>query len=91
MSSVTFPAGCGQFMAGNLNGHDQVSNLFSNFTWSNSNLTVAEAAVVENWTTKYTGIFCNLSVYMGYQVLTVQMPLNWHGLIRVLYSSFFQS
>lgn len=68
VASATFPLGAGQFMAGTLNTHDQVSNLFSNFTWSSDNLTVAEQDIVKNWVTPYTGIFVNLAVYIAYQV-----------------------
>lgn len=67
VASATFPLGSGQFMAGSLNSHDQVSNLFSNFTWSSDNLTVAEQNIVKHWKTPYTGIFANLAVYIGYQ------------------------
>lgn len=55
-------------MAGTLNTHDQVTNLFSNFTWSSENLTVAEQDIVKNWKTPYTGIFVNLAIYIAYQV-----------------------
>lgn len=69
VASATFPLGAGQFMAGTLNTHDQVTNLFSNFTWSSENLTVAEQDIVKNWKTPYTGIFVNLAIYIAYQVI----------------------
>ncbi|XP_024874797.1 chloride channel protein 2 isoform X1 [Temnothorax curvispinosus] len=60
VSSVSFPLGLGQFMAGDLNTHDQVHGLFTNFTWTKENLSVEEMSVVKHWSTTYTDVFSGL-------------------------------
>nr|XP_022908827.1 chloride channel protein 2 [Onthophagus taurus] len=64
ISTVSFPLGLGQFIAGDLTTHEQVLNLFSNFTWTNSNLTVEQQAVLNHWITPYTGVFINLAGFV---------------------------
>ncbi|KAH8243182.1 hypothetical protein KR032_005241 [Drosophila birchii] len=63
VSSISFPLGTGQFLAGELSTHEQVTQLFSNFTWSRDDLTVEQAAVVTHWMTAYTSVFGNLVIY----------------------------
>ncbi|KPU80156.1 uncharacterized protein Dana_GF16614, isoform P [Drosophila ananassae] len=63
VSSISFPLGTGQFLAGELSTHEQVTQLFSNFTWSRDDLTVEQAAVVTHWMTGYTSVFGNLVIY----------------------------
>ncbi|XP_032579448.1 chloride channel protein 2 isoform X3 [Drosophila sechellia] len=63
VSSISFPLGTGQFLAGELSTHEQVTQLFSNFTWSRDDLTVEQAAVVTHWMTSYTSVFGNLVIY----------------------------
>ncbi|KAM8704359.1 hypothetical protein ACLKA7_008895 [Drosophila subpalustris] len=63
VSSISFPLGTGQFLAGELSTHEQVTQLFSNFTWSRDDLTVEQAAVVTHWMTNYTSVFGNLVCY----------------------------
>ncbi|XP_018350695.1 PREDICTED: chloride channel protein 2 isoform X1 [Trachymyrmex septentrionalis] len=60
ISSVSFPVGLGQFMAGDLNTHDQVFGLFTNFTWTKENLSVEEMNIVKHWSTSYTDVFSGL-------------------------------
>ncbi|KAL0129071.1 hypothetical protein PUN28_004037 [Cardiocondyla obscurior] len=60
VSSVSFPLGLGQFMAGDLNTHDQVFGLFTNFTWTKKNLSVEEMNIVKHWSTTYTDVFSGL-------------------------------
>ncbi|GAB1862599.1 Chloride channel protein 2 [Camponotus japonicus] len=60
VSSVSFPLGLGQFMAGDQNTHDQVHGLFTNFTWTQENLGVEEMNVVKHWATPYTDVFSGL-------------------------------
>uniref|UniRef100_W8BNB8 Chloride channel protein 2 n=1 Tax=Ceratitis capitata TaxID=7213 RepID=W8BNB8_CERCA len=64
VSTLSFPLGTGQFIAGELSTHEQVTQLFSNFTWSRDDLTVEQAAIVTHWVTGYTNIFINLSIYI---------------------------
>lgn len=68
VSSISFPLGFGQFIAGELSTHEQVLQLFSNFTWTNTDLTVEQAAVVKYWTTPYTDVFINLTLYILFTV-----------------------
>lgn len=68
VASVSYPPGFGQFIAGELSTHEQVSNLFTNFTWTNEELSVEEAAIVSHWTTPYSGVFTNLALYLLYTV-----------------------
>ncbi|XP_055620325.1 chloride channel protein 2 isoform X2 [Toxorhynchites rutilus septentrionalis] len=64
VATLSFPHGFGQFIAGELSTHEQVHQLFSNFTWSKYDLTVEQAAIVSNWRTAYTDVFTNLIVYL---------------------------
>ncbi|CAG9861446.1 unnamed protein product [Phyllotreta striolata] len=60
VATVTFPLGLGQFMAADLDTHALVTDLFSNFTWSDQNLTLQQQLAVDHWKTPWTGIFVNL-------------------------------
>lgn len=64
VASLTYPNGVGQFIAGQLSTHDQVSQLFTNFTWTKPDLTVEQATIVKNWSTDYTDIFISLTAYL---------------------------
>ncbi|XP_059609893.1 chloride channel protein 2 isoform X2 [Phlebotomus argentipes] len=63
VSTISFPLGLGQFIAGELSTHEQVLQLFTNFTWTKPELTVEQAAIVKHWTTSYTNVFVNLTIY----------------------------
>ncbi|XP_050299927.1 chloride channel protein 2-like isoform X2 [Anthonomus grandis grandis] len=69
ISTVTWPPGIGQFMASSLTPRDQVVHLFSNFSWTQGNHTVAQQQVINSWTTKWSGIYTNLVVFIFYQFL----------------------
>lgn len=68
-----FPPGVGQFMAGGVGAPEQIINLFSNFTWSSPNLTVAQMEIVRNWSTYRSGIFCHLSVFIAFTVSNIKV------------------
>lgn len=68
ISSITYPFGLGQYVGGHLSTHDQVTELFSNFTWTQSNLTEVEAKIVANWTTGKTNVIHHLIAYFLYSV-----------------------
>uniref|UniRef100_A0A1B6D5S7 Uncharacterized protein n=2 Tax=Clastoptera arizonana TaxID=38151 RepID=A0A1B6D5S7_9HEMI len=53
-------------MAGDLNTHDQVSGLFSNFTWTKDYITVEEQDVLRHWKTKNTDVLFSLCGFMLY-------------------------
>ncbi|XP_037025678.1 chloride channel protein 2 isoform X3 [Bradysia coprophila] len=63
VSSLSYPLGTGQFIAGELSTHEQVSQLFANFTWIQDDLTVEQATIVSNWATNMTNVFVNLTAY----------------------------
>lgn len=69
VSSISYPLGTGQFIAGELSTHEQVSQLFSNFTWTKTDLTVEQATIVTNWTTSISDVFINLTAYALFTVL----------------------
>ncbi|XP_060533507.1 chloride channel protein 2-like isoform X2 [Cylas formicarius] len=79
VSTVTWPPGIGQFMAADLTARDQVVQLFSDFSWTSPNHTVAQQDVLKHWTTRYTGIYANLSIFIWYQfvfsILAASMPI----------------
>ncbi|XP_063984515.1 chloride channel protein 2 isoform X2 [Diachasmimorpha longicaudata] len=64
VSSVSFPMGLGQFMAGELNTHYQVQGLFTNFTWTKPHLSVEEMSIVQHWSTPYSDVFLGLFGYV---------------------------
>ncbi|KAK9307105.1 hypothetical protein QLX08_002435 [Tetragonisca angustula] len=66
VSSVSFPLGLGQFMAGDLNTHDQVYGLFTNFTWTKQELGVEEMNIVKHWSTAYTDVFIGLVGFISF-------------------------
>ncbi|ETN67164.1 chloride channel protein 2 [Anopheles darlingi] len=66
VATLSFPHGFGKFIAGELSTHEQVHQLFSNFTWTQSELTVEQAAIVSNWRTTHTDVFANLTIYLLY-------------------------
>ncbi|XP_063704371.1 chloride channel protein 2 isoform X4 [Culicoides brevitarsis] len=64
VATVSFPLGLGQFVAGELGTHEQVHQLFMNFTWTRSTLTVEQATIVSYWRSPYTDVFVNLVIYL---------------------------
>lgn len=76
VSTISFPLGTGQFIAGELATHEQVIQLFSNFTWSRDDLTVEQAAIVTHWVTPYTNVFINLTCYVIFTVSFEMFAFN---------------
>lgn len=73
-SSITYPFGfC--HVAGHLSTHDQMTQLFSNFTWTQPNLTERESNIVANWITDDTSIIHNLIGYFLYTVSSTLLKL----------------
>ncbi|XP_030374554.1 chloride channel protein 2-like isoform X2 [Scaptodrosophila lebanonensis] len=60
ISSITFPLGGGQFMSGEIDSPQQLTQLFSNFTWTSKDLNMAQMDIVSNWSSDYSSIFINL-------------------------------
>lgn len=91
VASVTYPNGFGRYIAGELSTHEQVSNLFTNFTWTQTNLNVEQAAIVSHWTNPHTNeVFSNLLMYLLYTVRVEKVFYVTFGLIkRIFHFSFF--
>nr|XP_023018406.1 chloride channel protein 2 [Leptinotarsa decemlineata] len=70
VASLSFPLGSGQFLAGDLNTHEQVSALFSNFTWTRANLTVAQDRILAHWRTPWTGVIVTLVCHILFNFVT---------------------
>jgi chloride channel 2 len=64
--TVSFPLGLGQYFAGDLTTHQQVTDLFSNFTWTSANLTADQHSILKHWTTHHSGVFISLSGYISF-------------------------
>lgn len=72
VASITYPLGTGQFIAGELSTHEQVHELFTNFTWTAEKLTVEQATIVKHWTTKYTDVFFHLTAFLLFTVCHIE-------------------
>lgn len=62
-------------MAGDLNTHDQVYGLFTNFTWTKEELGVEEMNMVKHWSTAYTDVFIGL---IGFVAFTVNYKIKFN-------------
>lgn len=65
IATVTFPLGLGRYLAVDLDSHQQIEDLFSNFTWTKENYTVHERNVLNNWLVNGMPFAClgSLAVY----------------------------
>lgn len=86
VSSLSYPLGTGQFIAGQLSTHEQVLQLFTNFTWTADELTVEQATIVNNWRTYFTDIFFHLSAYL---LFTVNI-ITPHDLFIIIWRKYFR-
>jgi hypothetical protein len=68
VASINFPLGIGQFLAGHVGYAVQVKHMFSNFSWTGGNLTVAQHDIVKNWQTPWTGIYLHLVCVVAFNV-----------------------
>ncbi|RZC39085.1 chloride channel protein 2, partial [Asbolus verrucosus] len=79
VSSISFPLGIGQFMTSHLGYAVQVKQMFGNFSWTASNLTVAQHDVVKNWQTPWTGVYLHLVCLIAFNfvcnILAATMPI----------------
>ncbi|CAH1772897.1 unnamed protein product [Owenia fusiformis] len=65
ISSLTFPNGFGQFMAGHLTSRGAVNDLFSNFTWSSAKVRSAEEAeIINHWKPENSNIYVTLALFV---------------------------
>uniref|UniRef100_A0A336KVJ3 CSON015458 protein n=1 Tax=Culicoides sonorensis TaxID=179676 RepID=A0A336KVJ3_CULSO len=49
IATVTFPIGIGQYLAIEIDSHQQIEELFRNFTWTKENLTENEMKILQHW------------------------------------------
>lgn len=68
VSSISYPLGTGRFIAGELSTHEQVHQLFTNFTWTADELTVEQATILNHWSTEHTDIFFHLTAFLLFTV-----------------------
>ena len=64
IATVYFPLGTGQFLASTLTTRQQITSLFSNFTWISDDLTVEQTELVGHWTSSYGNVLLSLSIYV---------------------------
>ncbi|XP_074626066.1 chloride channel protein 2-like isoform X1 [Acropora palmata] len=66
ISTITFPKGLGQFMAGELTSKQAIDELFSNITWSEARNHENEASlkVLEHWDGANTNIYVTLVIFI---------------------------
>lgn len=55
-------------MASTLTTGEHVQQFFGNFTWTSSNLSVAQKQIVNHWSTDHSGIFCHLWIFVAFTV-----------------------
>ncbi|ERL90831.1 hypothetical protein D910_08176, partial [Dendroctonus ponderosae] len=82
ISTVTWPPGIGQFIASDLIPKDQVVQLFSDFTWTQANHTLEQQEVLKHWTTRWTGIYANLVLFIFYQVRNVLLTKPQNAILN---------
>lgn len=68
VASLMFPPGLGQYMASSLGTAQYMQQLFSNFTWISTNLSIEEQQIVRQWSTDHSGIFCHLWIFVAFTV-----------------------
>ncbi|XP_065060916.1 chloride channel protein 2-like isoform X2 [Rhopilema esculentum] len=64
VSTLSFPKGSGQFVAGQLTAKEALYELFSNTTWSAQDPSPASMEVLRHWQTAYTSIYVTLTVFV---------------------------
>ncbi|XP_077998012.1 chloride channel protein 2-like [Glandiceps talaboti] len=64
ISSLTFPLGLGQFMAGEITQKQALDELFSNTTWTTGQADVDNADVLSHWKHPHTNIYVSLVVFV---------------------------
>lgn len=70
IATVTFPLGPGRYLAVEIDSHQQIEELFSNFTWTKENYTLHETNVLKNWLVEGTPFIC-LGSFAIYTVITL--------------------
>lgn len=65
-----------------LTNHEVMNELFSNITWSGTQLEVDDEIIVSHWTTSYTNIYVNLAIFI---VMNVGVNI-YLALIVMIYS-----
>merc|ERR1719209_827762 len=88
ISALTFPGGPGKFMSADVNTHDQIHALFSNYTWAQdeADLSVDEYDHIKHWKDPYTqSIFVSLTCYIfstfAFSILALTLPVPTGALI----------
>lgn len=74
IATVTFPLGPGRYLAVEIDSHQQIEELFSNFTWTKENFTLHETNILRNWLVDGTPFIC-LGSFAVYTVIFVLQVL----------------
>ncbi|XP_058462740.1 chloride channel protein 2-like [Malaya genurostris] len=69
IATLQYPNGLGRYTAGELNSHEHFHHLFSNFTWSKSELSPKEAEIVSHWTTPQTSAIMHIFIFLVFSYL----------------------
>ncbi|XP_070561074.1 chloride channel protein 2-like isoform X2 [Ptychodera flava] len=64
ISSLTFPLGVGQFMAGELTSKQALNELFSNTTWTTGQADMDDAEVISHWKHPNSNIYVTLVIFI---------------------------
>ncbi|XP_055837032.1 chloride channel protein 2-like [Episyrphus balteatus] len=87
VATISFPLGTGQFFGSELSTHEQLTELFSNFTWSGDDPTVGQANIISHWKTPGGSIFLNLTCYVLFtyifSIICYTLPLPSGSFIPV--------
>ncbi|XP_031572217.1 chloride channel protein 2-like [Actinia tenebrosa] len=77
ISTMTFPQGLGQFMAGQLTQKQALDELFSNTTWSTTKLKdAADIEVLKHWDGANTNIYVTLVIFIVLKFLMTAVAVS---------------
>ncbi|KAK2709820.1 chloride channel protein 2-like isoform X1 [Artemia franciscana] len=65
IASIDFPDGLGQFLGARMTPKEQITTLFSNFTWTSDDMSLKDSEVVHKWIQKDSdsNLFQNLALF----------------------------
>ncbi|XP_066295821.1 chloride channel protein 2-like isoform X3 [Branchiostoma lanceolatum] len=93
-SSLTFPLGLGQYMAGELTQKEAINELFDNHTWTKGQADVDEELIISHWKHPQSNIFVTLVIFivmnfwMSAMAVTLPVPAGVFIPVFVLGAAF---
>ncbi|XP_078615750.1 chloride channel protein 2-like isoform X11 [Branchiostoma floridae x Branchiostoma japonicum] len=94
VSSLTFPLGLGQYMAGELTQKEAINELFDNHTWTKGQADVDEELIISHWKHPQSNIFVTLVIFivmnfwMSAMAVTLPVPAGVFIPVFVLGAAF---